>query len=269
MSFVAAGMLLWKLIERQFDRETARRAIVLWCVWPFSYTYSAMYTESLFMLCVSGAFVLGERRFWPAAAACAAAAGMTRVTGTAAAVALCVMYLQSVQWRVREIRWNAAWLLLGFAGIASFMLMLGIRFGEPLAFVRAHSAAGWGDFNSLGELKNVLSQWRSATFGNFASGNVPLLHTMHLLAMALAAVLCLVGLRKLPLAWSAFAVLVVIASYYRWACFGRHFATVWPAFVVAAVLLRGAPGVYHGIVYICALMLALLTMMFTQGYWVA
>jgi hypothetical protein len=268
IAFVLAGLVLFRLVESQFDSTVARRTLVLWCVWPFSYVFSAMYTESLFMLCVVGAFALGTQRL-AGAALCAAGASLTRTVGVATALALLTLWAQRERFQTAALRRDAGWLLVAFSGIGLFMLILGLRFGDPLAFVRAHAAAGWGDFNSLSELRDVIRQWRSATSGNVASGNVPLLHTLHVLTMLLAAGLCLVGLRRLPLAWSVWAILMVVMSYYRWACFGRHFSTIWPAFVVAALLLRDAPNLYRGVVYFCTALLVLLTLLFTQGYWVA
>ncbi|HEY1628241.1 MAG TPA: mannosyltransferase family protein [Tepidisphaeraceae bacterium] len=268
ISFVLAGLLLYRLVESHWTSELARRTLVLLCVYPFSYTYTAMYTESLFLLCTLGAFCFAEKKWWLPAALCAAAAGATRVVGIASSVAVVLMYMQSIDWRWRDLRWSSLQLLTSFAGIGAFVFFLAIKFHEPLAFIHVHQAIGWGDFNSFQSLLDVLHFWRTMSFGSFVAGNAPILLTIHLLICVLAALICILAWRKLPLAYAAWATMMVLISYYRWGCFGRHFSTVFPAFIVMAMLC-GDRRIYHGLIYLSALLLALFTLMFTHGLWVA
>jgi hypothetical protein len=267
--FIIACVLIFRLVERRFGAIIARRSLVLMCVWPFSYTFSAMYGESLFVMLAAGTLALGERQSWLAAAIVAAAAGATRVVGSAAAVALIVMYLQSRGFRWRDVRRrDIAALSLGFAGVVLFVLFLAIRFHDPFAFIRAQSAGGWNDFNNLDALRKTIDSWRSARFGNVASGNVPVMQSIHILAGLIALGLCAVSWRKLPAAYATFATLIVVISLYRWACIGRHAVTAFPIFIAAALALR-SERLYQGIVYLSTILLAILTILFTQGFWVA
>ncbi len=266
--FIAAAGLLYRLVESRWGADVAQRSLVLLCVFPFSYVYTAMYTESPFILCALGAFWFGERRKWLPASIFAGAAWSTRQAGAASAATLIVMYLHDANWNIRNIRWNAASLLLSFAGIGSYIVYLWIRFDEPLMFYKSQQAAIWSDIHTFAAAKNVLSLWTHSSYNLIASGNVPLIQTMHLLMVAAAVVLCAIGWRRLPLHYSLWASLVVLISLYRWACFGRQFATVFPAFVVLALLLRDRR-LYHGLVYLFTLWLAMLTFLFTHGLWVA
>jgi len=268
ISFVLAGLLLYRLVESRWSSDLARKTLVLLCVYPFSYTFTAMYTESLFLLCTLCAFWLGERKYWLPAAICAAAAGATRVVGVATGVAVILMYLQSLDWRWRNLRPGSLQLLVSFAGLGAFVIFLTVKFHDPLALVKVHQAAGWGDFNSFQSLRDVLHFWRTMTFGSFVSGNAPLLLTIHLLIAVFAAAICLIAWWRMPLHYVAWAMMMVLISYYRWACFGRHFSTVFPAFIVIAMLTSNRR-MYYGLIYLSVLLLALLTLMFTHGFWVA
>jgi hypothetical protein len=268
VSFVAAGLLMYRLVESHWGTEIARRALVLLCVYPFSYTFTAMYAESLFLLCSLCAFWLGEKRWWLAAATCAAAAGLTRVVGVATGAAVILMYLQSIGWQWRTLRYSALQLLVGFSGIVVWMIYLAVRFRDPLAFVHVQQAGGWNDFNSFHALMDMLHFWRTMRFGSFAAGNAPLLATIHFIIVILAAIICSIAWLKLPIPYAAWATMMVLISYYRWACFGRHFSTVFSAFIVMAILLKDRR-IYHGVIYLSILLLAILTLMFTHGLWVA
>ena len=61
---------------------------------------------------------------------------------------------------------------------------------------------------------------------------------------------------------------MVLMSMFRWACIGRHLYAAFPLFIVAAMLLSDRRW-YHGVIYFSTLLLALLTILFTQGIWVA
>jgi hypothetical protein len=268
VSFVLAALLLFRLVEARWSAEIAQRTLVLLCVYPYSYAFTAMYTESPFILCALGAFWFGERRKWLPAAICAGAAWSIRQTGAASAATLVFMYLQNAQWKARNIRWDACWLLLGFAGFGSYVVYLWLKFNEPLMFYKSLHAENWSNIHSWAAAKQVLSIWAHTTSNLIASGNVPLIHGMHMLMILMALILCAVGWRMLPAHYSVWAALAVFISLYHWAGFGRYFAPVFPAFIVLALLLHDRR-LYHGVVYLWTLWLAILTFLFTHGMWVA
>ena len=234
VSFVLAGLLLYRFVEQRWDTELARRTLILLCV-SFSFIFTAMYTESLFVLCSVAALWLGEKRWWAAAAICAAASGATRLVGVATAIALAFMYFQQCGWQLRNTRWNALWLPLAFAGPAAHFVHFGIRFHEPLALFHALSAAGWGDWHSWQTLVQTYTLWRTSGFDGIASGHAPLLLTLHLFLCVLGGVLCIVSWKRLPMAYALWMTLVVLISYRLWGCFGRYLATMFPGSTVAAM----------------------------------
>ena len=44
---------------------------------------------------------------------------------------------------VRLMRWREATLLISGAGLLAWMIFLGVRFGDPLAFATVQGAPGW------------------------------------------------------------------------------------------------------------------------------
>jgi hypothetical protein len=268
ISFVITGLLLYQLVLSRWGEEIAQRTLVLLCLYPFSYAYTAMYTESLFLLCTVCTFWFAEKRWWIPAIFFSVGASATRVVGVATSAALILMYLQSIDWNWRELRWKSLTLLLGFGGLGAFVIFLTLKFHDPLAFVKAHQGQPWSEFNTFQSLLDVMHFWGKMRFGSFVSGNAPLLLTIHFFIAVIASIICLIAWRRLPIPYAAWATIVVMISYYRWGCFGRHFSTVFPAFIVLAMLLRDTR-IYHGIVYLFILLLALFTLMFTHGIWVA
>jgi hypothetical protein len=69
-------------------------------------------------------------------------------------------------------------------------------------------------------------------------------------------------------AYALWATIVVLISFRAWGSFGRYSVTAFPLFIVAAMLAKDSR-FYHGWIYLSTLLLALLTLMFTHGIWVA
>lgn len=91
-AFAGALVYLFRL-GKQVCRTDAgpRLALALLAVYPFALFFSAVYTESLFLLCAAGAFYHALRRHHLAAAGWALAAGLTRPNGVLLAVPLAVV----------------------------------------------------------------------------------------------------------------------------------------------------------------------------------
>ncbi len=90
---VAAAALLWQLARDRLGTDSAaRRAVLLFALAPCSVFLVAVYTESLFLALVLGAWLAGSRRRWWLAGALAALACGVRVNGLFVVVGLAVLY---------------------------------------------------------------------------------------------------------------------------------------------------------------------------------
>ncbi len=144
-AFLLACLLLYQQVRSRYDEEVDARTIILICAYPFSFYFSACYSESVFFLTVVAAFYFGERQNWFIAGLFSAAAGATRALGVLCVVALAILYLQHVNFSWRRIRSNMALILLGLMGPLGFALYLWYCFGDPLLFHSARNVPGWAD----------------------------------------------------------------------------------------------------------------------------
>ena len=77
-------LYLYKLLEHEYDRSVARRAIFYVSIFPTAFFFSAVYTESLFfMLTVASFYYMRVHRWW-LAGAIGFFAALTRVEGVLA-----------------------------------------------------------------------------------------------------------------------------------------------------------------------------------------
>ncbi len=123
-AFLLACLLLYQHVRSRYDDEVAARTIILVCAYPFSFYFSAGYSESVFFLAVVAAFYFGERQNWFLAGLFAAAAGATRALGVLCVVGLGLLYIEQIRAGRQRIGLEMTWILLGLLGSIGFPLYL-------------------------------------------------------------------------------------------------------------------------------------------------
>ncbi len=80
-SFVLAMVVLYDLAALDLPRRRAERAVLLTMIFPFSFFFGEVYTESTFLLFTVLSFYGFRTRRWAVAGVCGAIATATRITG--------------------------------------------------------------------------------------------------------------------------------------------------------------------------------------------
>jgi Gpi18-like mannosyltransferase len=83
-----AFLLLYILITENHNETTARNTLFLYAVYPLAFFLVAGYTESLFLVLVTGSLLLAQRKKWLGAGILAALATLTRNQGIGLALVL-------------------------------------------------------------------------------------------------------------------------------------------------------------------------------------
>lgn len=238
VAFLLAAFLLYKLAALRQGEEVAERVLILLLVYPFSFIFSAMYTESLFLLATVATFYFGEEERWGWAALAASLAGLTRVPGVLVPFGLGLLYLEKIRFHPRRLRWNALWVLAGVAGPVAYMGYLWARFGDPLLFVKTQQVAGWMGGTSYHDLLDIAV--KTLSFTNLQTGNVDLVPAFGLLVSVLAAVACGVCLQRGRIAYGLWGLVTIAVSLKLPASLGRYTMLIFPLYLVSAERLKGA-----------------------------
>lgn len=143
-AFFGAVLVLYKLIRLDYSEKIALWSCVFLIIFPTSFFFVSVYSESLFLLFACSAFWLARKKQWWAAAACAALASANRVVGIFLLPALCVEYWQveHLSWPIQKVKKNILWLFLAPAGLLGFMLFNVWRFGKWNAFIAQQADLG-------------------------------------------------------------------------------------------------------------------------------
>ncbi|HNB53485.1 MAG TPA: mannosyltransferase family protein, partial [Anaerolineales bacterium] len=144
LALLLATMLFYRLVEMEWGQGIADRTIWYFLIFPTALFGSAIYSESLFLLCAIGALYLARQGAWESAGLLGIFAALSRFLGILVAPLLLVEWL--MQRRKPMFRRPGNW-ALGAAvvvplGTVAYMAYLGKTFGDPLAFL--HASEAWG-----------------------------------------------------------------------------------------------------------------------------
>lgn len=139
VALLGAFVVLYRLVQEDFDTDTAYRGVLYLAVFPTAFFLAAAYNESVFLLCTLLSFYAMRRGHWWLAGGLGFLAALTRSAGLILLVPFCYEYLRQRQFHLAKIRLS----LLGAAIIplatALFAAYCNLLFHNPLAFVRAQS----------------------------------------------------------------------------------------------------------------------------------
>ena len=190
---LVATVLVYRLTEGWWGRSVARRATLLFIIFPGSVVFSMVYSEGILMPLAVGCIYMLQRRRWVAAGLLAGFATAVQpvsfvlpvVCGVSALVAL-------YRSRGRELRALAA-PLLSVTGLAAFAGFLWLWTGNPLAnYLAQHH--GWSEKTDPLALVHLTTQLASeVSFTHFNEPTINLNLVVGLIgAFVLAAELVLV-----------------------------------------------------------------------------
>ena len=267
LALIGACVLLHRWVCRRFGADIATRTVLLLLSSPFAFYFSAMYTESVFLLAAAGAFYFSQRNRWLPASLFVAAAGATRLVGIILMVPVLLSYAEAHRWKIACFRRDALWLLLGAAGLFGHMLLLHLYVGDATAFLSSQWVPGWGDHSTWFRLTKVLGELTD--WNRLATGTFDVIATLNL-AFAIATLLvCALSVRRIGAPAAAWALLTLLISLRIWASSGRYALVLWPAYLALALMTEKRPNLFRAMVFGFCLLQALLASWFAHGHWVA
>lgn len=146
LAFLAALIVLYRLSVIHLGHGRAVRSLAFVAFAPGAVAFAMAYSDSLFLLVASGAFLAAERRRWPFMALLYGLASLTRLQGVLLGPALAILIVESNgswralgAWRTRRLLWLGA----GPAAFGLFAAYLGLAFGDWLGMFTAQRA--WSD----------------------------------------------------------------------------------------------------------------------------
>lgn len=266
-----ALLYLYKLVEHEFDRHVARRAIFYISIFPTAIFFSAVYTESLFlMLTVASFYYMRERRWW-IAGVIGFFAALTRVEGVLLVVPFCIEWAMAYWPALTTPGQRAAAatrlipILLIPAGLALYMTCLWVINGDPLYF--SHVQIHWNRHFAPPWTSVINSIHKVAT----ASSSQTIANEIEELAFtALMIGVLVAGFRRLKPSYIAYLALSILVPMCTSSLMSmpRFALVLFPMFAILG-LWGSRPTANNTIVALSLPLLGLFTVLFADWYWVA
>jgi hypothetical protein len=263
--FFFALLYLYKLLEHEYDRVVARRAIFYISIFPTAIYFSAVYTESLFLFLTVASFYYMRSQRWLIAGIIGFFAALTRAEGVLLLVPFAIEWL--TRYRAtpsRGVR-DAAYGLLIPLGLGVYMAYLWVLRGDALYF--SHVQKHWGRETSWPWV-SVVNSFERMTHA--VAGQTVATQALELSFTALMIVVLLAGWHRLRLSYTAYMALSILAPMCTASLMSMpRFALV--LFPMFAILARWGdrPWANTLIVAFSLPLLGLFTVLFANWYWVA
>lgn len=272
LSFLAAIYAFLVLMrEDGVPGDTARRAALFLVLFPTSFFFSAVYTESLFLALSLGAFVCARRGQWLIACLLAGLTALTRNPGMLLIPALGWEYLMQKKERGERVDLKALYMVLIPLLFGTFILYQKVRFGDPLAFVHTDSLRAWGRLTTVTGWPIFLTA-KYLLHPNFVYWWF--LQLDDFLATIFTLVFLIMGakqLRQSYLVYAALSFLMPLSTYIKsepLTSMPRYIIIIFPLFMVLARKVR-SPGAQIYLVAVFSALFLLFCVLYINGFWVA
>lgn len=303
--FFVAMVLLYQLVRIDFDRPIARRTIWALALFPTSLFFTAVYTESMFLMLSVAAILCARVRRWWLAGVLGMLAALTRSHGIFLVIPFAVLWFKQYGFYLRAMIPKGVTVLMPLLGPVLFGGYLQRTQGDWKNFIDVQamwnrtSAMPWRTFQcaTQGCVMTVHQYGEDRTFQVYGADwswlrqlidhpswplvtsngwrlNVANSDTLELVATVFFIVLIIIGFKVLPLYQSLYLVPGIVIPLFQPSTvhplmsIPRFGLVLFPLFIVMAVVLRKR-WLYLPLAAISTLLLILLTLQFSSWYWVS
>ncbi|CAO5193327.1 Integral membrane protein [Frankia sp. AiPs1] len=265
---VVTAAALWRLAADEVGEPDARFAVLSLICFPYAVFLFAAYSEGLFLACATAAWLAARRERWWLAGLLGAGAASARVSGIAFGVALVVQYIVTRRGEKKPVFARpAAALALPFLAIVAFQSYMRARTGVWTSYSDA-MRAGWHRGTDW-PWSGWAATWSTATDGDGAS-TFAWFWRGELLAVVVGVGLTIVLLagRRWGEATFVGVMTAIMASTSYYASGIRGILVAFPLYLLLARAASRRTWVAPVYLMICAPVMAVLVIAFTQGQWV-
>jgi len=275
VSFFIALIGFWKLIMLDYKKDIARLAILLILVFPASFYFGSIYTESLFLALVVWSFYFARKGKWIVAGLLGAVLTATRVVGLALIPALLVeAYLQKRENKKLNLSPVVMGISFSTLGVIAYMVYLNVVTGDPLEFFHNVGIFGQQRSSSLVLLPQVFYRYFFKVLPNIDYSYFPAIFATYMEIVTAIVFLGLVAVSffKLRLSYAFYLAIgyIIPTLSGSFSSLHRYVLILFPAFILSALWLSKRKKWVKAIIFL-VLVLGLLvaTSLFVTGYWVA
>jgi len=273
--FLFALIVLFKLIKLDYKENVASQTILLLLVFPTSFFFVSIYTESLFLLLSLLSFYFVRKGNYWKAGLFGALLTATKFVGIAILPALILEFL--IREKIVSLKLFKQKLLkllpilLAPLGLISYMYYNSFKWGDPFFFVKAQEEfANNRTSSSIILFPQTIIRYFKIFFTVSPNQFEFWVALLELSAFVFASIMLYVAYKKgIRVTYLLFAALcfLIPASTGTFTSIPRYILTMFPIFIALALIQNNRFKLIYGVV--CVMLLFLLLMLFSRGYFVS
>ncbi len=273
LAFFVALVVLYFLVRFDFQARTAQWTVIFLLIFPTSFFFASVYTESLFLALILGSFYVARRGKWWLAGILGALASATRLVGIFLLPALLWEWWEqnNLKFKISNLKLILGVIPILFVplGLVWYMRYLTINYQDPLMFLHVQPVFG---AQRVDDKIILLHQvfWRYLKM-ILETKVDPLFFTVWLELLATLSFLGLLifaYIKKIRLSYLIFAILAILIPTVTgtFSSLPRYVLILFPGFIALALIEN--KWFRWGIVITSLFLLAVATIFFTRGYFV-
>ena len=274
VSFLITLFVFYKLILLDRGVSTAKRTLTYLLLFPTSYYFGSLYSESLFLMLVLTSFYAARKKKWWLAGILGAIASATRIFGIFLFPALIVEWYISGRTKSSyspfELLKSILPITLIPLGLLYYMNYLNRAFSDPLLFLTSQPAFGaQRSSDKIILLYQVV--WRYLKMLATVDPSTILYYTVSLefATGILFLLLSVIAFKYTRASYAIFGILSYLTPTFTgtFSSMPRYVLILFPSFILLGLVKnRRFQRVWW---LVSAILLAINTMLFVRGYWVA
>jgi hypothetical protein len=262
LASLVIAIVFHRLVQLDYSKELAQRAVWFLFVFPTSYFLHIGYTESLFLMLALSCILLARTQRWALAGVFGALSCLTRANGLVLIPALIVEAAHEYR-STRRWRWQWLWIAATGLGFGGYLLLNKYAAGDAFAFMsiraeffRISVASPWtGVGETLGSMNRTPSEAEIIGMQEF----------LFIVLGFVCTVLSWVKLRPSYSVWITFNWLLVTSVSFV-SSVPRYTLTMFPVYILFAML--SARRVWLAVITVWSILyLSLFASLFAWGRW--
>lgn len=268
LAFIGSLVLLFKLVKLDYSAKIGWLTIILILVFPTSFYFGALYTESLFLFLSLGAFYFNRKEKYWLATLFGILASSTRIFGVLLLPALLIdIFITKKSLK----KWFP--ILMIPSGLIFYMIYLYLTVGDPLAFYNLQSIIGEHRQKGIVLFPQVVYRYLNILIHYQRIDIFLATFLLEFLATIFFLIIPIIGcFKKVRLSYIFYSLVSLLIPTIQgsFSSGARYVLVIFPVFIIAALLIGKWPKYLQYLIFVLlAILLIFYSILFIRGYWVA
>lgn len=272
-TFVIALIGFYKLLRIDFSEKITKIAVISLLVFPTSFYFASVYTESIFFALLVWIFYFARTKKWFLASIFGILISATRVTGVFVFLSVVIeWFIQNKKWRQNLNNFPIISLTIP-SGLIGYMYYIYKKTGDFLAFYSQQAHVGQHRSSHIITLPQVYYRYIFEIFPNLNLNYFPIAFTtiLEFLLSTIFFFISLVLFFKSRLSYAVYAFIGVLLPTFlgSFSSMPRYVLVIFPVFILLAQYLSKSKSLRFAFYSLSLILLIISFSMFARGYWLS